>query len=105
MLSQVQEVGGVKLLVTELDGVSGKDLRGVLDQLKNKLGSGVIMLATADKAAGKVSLIAGVTSDLTGRVKAGELVNHVASQVGGKGVGALIWLKQAAVSPMRCRMR
>ena len=42
MLSQVQEVGGVKLLVTELDGVSGKDLRGVLDQLKNKLGSGVI---------------------------------------------------------------
>ncbi|WP_404465276.1 alanine--tRNA ligase [Vreelandella aquamarina] len=87
MLSQVQEVGGVKLLVTELEGVSGKDLRGVLDQLKNKLGSGVIMLGTSDKAAGKVSLIAGVTADLTSRVKAGELVNHVASQVGGKGGG------------------
>lgn len=87
MLSRVQEVGGVKLLVTELEGVSGKDLRGVLDQLKNKLGSGVIMLGTSDKAAGKVSLIAGVTADLTSRVKAGELVNHVASQVGGKGGG------------------
>lgn len=87
MLSQVQEINGVKLLVTQLEGVSGKDLRGVLDQLKNKLGSGVVMLGTADAAAGKVSLIAGVTQDLTSRVKAGELVNHVASQVGGKGGG------------------
>ena len=87
MLSQVQEVNGVKLLATQLDGVSGKDLRGVLDQLKNKLSSGVIILGVADQAEGKVSLIAGVTQDLTGRVKAGELVNHVASQVGGKGGG------------------
>ncbi|WP_271911827.1 alanine--tRNA ligase [Vreelandella alkaliphila] len=87
MLSQVQEINGVKLLVTQLEGVSGKDLRGVLDQLKNKLGSGVILLGAADTAAGKVSLIAGVTQDLVGRVKAGELVNHVASQVGGKGGG------------------
>lgn len=87
MLSQVQEVNGVKLLVTQLEGVSGKDLRGILDQLKNKLGSGVVMLGTADATAGKVSLIAGVTQDLTNRVKAGELVNHVASQVGGKGGG------------------
>lgn len=87
MLSQVQEVNGVKLLATQLDGVSGKDLRGILDQLKNKLSSGVIILGVADQAAGKVSLIAGVTQDLSGRVKAGELVNHVASQVGGKGGG------------------
>ncbi|PKG54005.1 MULTISPECIES: alanine--tRNA ligase [Halomonadaceae] len=87
MLSQVQEVNGVKLLATQLEGVSGKDLRGILDQLKNKLSSGVIILGVADQAAGKVSLIAGVTQDLTGRVKAGELVNHVASQVGGKGGG------------------
>ncbi|WGI26122.1 alanine--tRNA ligase [Halomonas alkaliantarctica] len=87
MLSQVQEINGVKLLATQLDGVSGKDLRGVLDQLKNKLSSGVIILGVADQAAGKVSLIAGVTQDLTSRVKAGELVNHVASQVGGKGGG------------------
>ncbi|MBE0462808.1 MAG: alanine--tRNA ligase [Halomonadaceae bacterium] len=87
MLSQAQEIHGVKLLATQLEGVSGKDLRGVLDQLKNKIGSGVIILGVADKAAGKVSLIAGVTQDLTQRVKAGELVNHVASQVGGKGGG------------------
>ena len=87
MLSQVHEVNGVKLLATQLEGVSGKDLRGILDQLKNKLSSGVIILGVADQAAGKVSLIAGVTQDLTGRVKAGELVNHVASQVGGKGGG------------------
>ncbi|MCW4149978.1 alanine--tRNA ligase [Halomonas sp. 18H] len=87
MLSQAQDVNGVKLLATQLDGVSGKELRGVLDQLKNKLGSGVIILGVADTDTGKVSLIAGVTKDLTDRVKAGELVNHVASQVGGKGGG------------------
>ncbi|WNL43051.1 alanine--tRNA ligase [Halomonas sp. PAMB 3264] len=87
LLGQVQEVSGVKLLATRLDGVSGKDLRGMLDQLKQKIGSGVILLAVADQAAGKVSLIAGVTDDLTDRVKAGELVNHVAAQVGGKGGG------------------
>ncbi|MGO2243255.1 MAG: alanine--tRNA ligase [Halomonas sp.] len=87
MLSQVQEIKGVKLLATQLEGVSGKDLRGMLDQIKNKLGSGVVILGVADQAAGKVSLIAGVTQDLTGRVKAGELVNHVASLVGGKGGG------------------
>lgn len=87
MLSQVQDINGVQLLATQLDGVSGKELRGVLDQLKNKLGSGVVILGVADSDSGKVSLIAGVTKDLTGRVKAGELVNHVASQVGGKGGG------------------
>ncbi|WP_346795627.1 alanine--tRNA ligase [Halomonas sp. Bachu 37] len=87
MLDQAREINGVKLLATQLEGVSGKELRGVLDQLKNKLGSGVVVLGVADQAAGKVSLIAGVTQDLTERVKAGELVNHVASQVGGKGGG------------------
>jgi alanyl-tRNA synthetase len=87
MLSQAREIAGVKVLATRLEGVSGKELRNVLDQLKNKLGSGIVVLGVADKEAGKVSLIAGVTDDLTGRVKAGELVNHVASQVGGKGGG------------------
>ncbi|MGM0636949.1 MAG: DHHA1 domain-containing protein, partial [Pseudomonadota bacterium] len=87
MLSQAREVAGVKVLATRLEGVSGKELRNVLDQLKNKLGSGIVVLGVADKESGKVSLIAGVTDDLTGRVKAGELVNHVASQVGGKGGG------------------
>ncbi|MCS2608427.1 alanine--tRNA ligase [Halomonas dongshanensis] len=87
LLSAAREINGVKLLATELEGVSGKDLRGMLDQLKSKIGSGVIILGVADTEAGKVSLIAGVTPDLTARVKAGELVNHVASQVGGKGGG------------------
>ncbi|MBF8222336.1 alanine--tRNA ligase [Halomonas sp. 328] len=87
MLAEAREVGGIKLLAKQLEGVSGKELRGVLDQLKNKLGSGIIVLGVADPDGGKVSLIAGVTDDLTGRVKAGELVNHVAAQVGGKGGG------------------
>ena len=87
MLSKAREIGGIKVLATQLEGVSGKELRGVLDQLKQKLGSGVVVLGVADREAGKVSLIAGVTDDLTSRVKAGELVNHVASQVGGKGGG------------------
>jgi len=87
MLSEAHEVQGIKVLAKRLDGVAGKELRGMLDQLKNKLGSGIVVLGVADAEAGKVSLIAGVTDDLTGRVKAGELVNHVASQVGGKGGG------------------
>ncbi|MDN3557561.1 alanine--tRNA ligase [Halomonas maura] len=87
MLGEAREVKGVKVLAKRLEGVSGKELRGMLDQLKNKLGSGIVVLGVADESAGKVSLIAGVTDDLTARVKAGELVNHVASQVGGKGGG------------------
>lgn len=87
MLSEAHEVEGIKVLAKRLEGVAGKELRGMLDQLKNKLGSGIVVLGVADESAGKVSLIAGVTDDLTDRVKAGELVNYVASQVGGKGGG------------------
>ncbi|MGS2744479.1 alanine--tRNA ligase [Halomonas sp. LS-001] len=87
MLDQAQDIQGVKLVATQLEGVAGKELRNVMDQLKNKMGSGVIVLGVADKEASKVSLIVGVTQDLTDRIKAGELVNHVASQVGGKGGG------------------
>jgi len=85
LLGKAQEVEGVRVLATQLEGVSGKDLRGLHDQLKQKMGSGVLVLATAQE--GKVSLIAGVTDDLVAKVKAGELVNHVAAQVGGKGGG------------------
>ncbi|WP_136066108.1 alanine--tRNA ligase [Modicisalibacter radicis] len=85
MLAEAREVAGVRVLAKQVEGVSGKELRGLMDQLKNKLGSGVLVLGAAD--GGKVSLIAGVTDDLTGRVRAGELVNHVAAQVGGKGGG------------------
>ncbi len=79
------DVKGVKVLSAKLDGVDAKALRETMDQLKNKLKSGVIVLATVD--GDKVSLAAGVTADLVGRFKAGELVNHVAQQVGGKGGG------------------
>jgi len=85
LASQAIDINGVKTLITQLEGVEAKALRGMVDELKNKMGSGIIMLATANE--GKVSLIAGVTKDLTGKVKAGELVNLVAQQVGGKGGG------------------
>ena len=85
LAGQTQEIAGVKCLIANLEATDPKSLRGMVDELKNKLGSVVIMLAAIND--GKVSLIAGVTQDLTGKVKAGELVNHVASQVGGKGGG------------------
>ncbi|WP_448211459.1 alanine--tRNA ligase [Colwellia sp. MEBiC06753] len=85
LVSQAIDINGVKALIANLDGVEGKALRGMVDELKVKMGSGIIMLATASD--GKVSLIAGVTKDLVGQVKAGELVNFVAQQVGGKGGG------------------
>jgi alanyl-tRNA synthetase len=86
LAAQAQDLGGVKLLAARLDGADGKSLRETLDQLKNKLGSAVVVLGAAS-GDGKVSLIAGVTADQTQRVKAGELVNFVAQQVGGKGGG------------------
>lgn len=85
LLSQVQDVNGVKVLAAKLEGVEPKALRDTLDQLKNKLGSGVVVLLTAQDD--KVSLIAGVTKDLTGQIKAGDLVRELASQLGGKGGG------------------
>jgi len=83
--SKAEEINGVKLLVSELAGVEPKMLRTMVDDLKNQLGSTVVVLATV--AEGKVSLIAGVSKDVTDRVKAGELVGMVAQQVGGKGGG------------------
>ncbi|MBJ2065489.1 alanine--tRNA ligase [Serratia odorifera] len=83
--SKAKQVNGVKLLVSQLDNVEPKMLRTMVDDLKNQLGSAIIVLATT--AEGKVSLIAGVTKDLTDRVKAGELIGNVAQQVGGKGGG------------------
>ncbi|MFA5938514.1 MAG: alanine--tRNA ligase [Sinimarinibacterium sp.] len=85
LAGQAREVKGVKVLAASVEGVDGGELRGLMDQLKSKLGSAVILLGAA--SGDKVSLIAGVTADLTGKVKAGELVNFVASQVGGKGGG------------------
>ncbi|WP_200544129.1 alanine--tRNA ligase [Klebsiella pneumoniae] len=83
--SKAEEINGVKLLVSKLTGVEPKMLRTMVDDLKNQLGSTIVVLATV--ADGKVSLIAGVSKDVTDRVKAGELVGMVAQQVGGKGGG------------------
>ena len=83
--SRAVELAGIKVLVANLEGFNPKSLRDTVDQLKNKLGASVIVLACATE--GKVNLVAGVSKALTDRIKAGELVNMVAEQVGGKGGG------------------
>ncbi|QEI07714.1 alanine--tRNA ligase [Pigmentiphaga aceris] len=85
LASQAVDVNGVKVLAVKMEGIDPKSLRETVDQLKNKLQSAAIVLAAVD--GGKVSLVAGVTADASGKVKAGELVNFVAQQVGGKGGG------------------
>ncbi|MGJ8678728.1 alanine--tRNA ligase [Paraglaciecola sp.] len=85
VLSQVIEINGTKVLATQMQGVEAKSLRGMVDDFKNQLSSAIIVLGVGDT--NKVSLIVGVTKDLIGKVKAGELVNFVAQQVGGKGGG------------------
>jgi alanyl-tRNA synthetase len=79
------DIGGVKVLAAALEGVDPKSLRDTMDQLKNKLGSAVVVLGTV--ADGKVSLVAGVTADQISRMKAGDLIREVAAKVGGKGGG------------------
>lgn len=85
LASQAVEVNGVKVLVAHVPGFNAKALRETVDQLKNKLGSSIILLASSEDD--KVSLVAGVSKDAIDKVKAGELVNMVALQVGGKGGG------------------
>ncbi|MBU4612561.1 alanine--tRNA ligase [Achromobacter sp. GG226] len=86
LAGQAVDVGGVKVLLTAVSGVDAKALRGLIDQLKDKLGNAVLLLAAVE-AGGKVSLAAGVSKAVTDRVKAGDLVNVVAQRVGGKGGG------------------
>ncbi|TAM39041.1 MAG: alanine--tRNA ligase, partial [Burkholderiaceae bacterium] len=85
LVAQAVDVKGIKVLAARLDGLDAKTLRDTLDKLKDKLKTAAIVLATVDDD--KVQIAAGVTPDSTGRVKAGELVNFVAQQVGGKGGG------------------
>jgi len=85
LIDQVREIKGVKVLAVSLEGVDAKTMRETLDRFKNKLKSCIVVLGAEE--AGKVTLIAGVTTDLTAKVKAGNLVNFVALQVGGKGGG------------------
>jgi alanyl-tRNA synthetase len=85
LAATAQQIAGINILATQLDGADGKSLRDTVDQLKNKLAPAAIILATAD--GDKITLIAGVTKDATDKLKAGDLVSHVATQVGGKGGG------------------
>jgi alanyl-tRNA synthetase len=85
IMGKAQVINGTKVLIAGLEGADSKNLRTMVDDIKNQLGSGVVLLANV--ADDKVGLIAGVTNDLTGKVKAGDLVKMVAEQVGGKGGG------------------
>ncbi|GIU15934.1 alanine--tRNA ligase [Shewanella sp. c952] len=85
LAGEAVDINGIKVLVKQLEGVDAGSLRGLQDELKQKLKSGIVVLGIAGDA--KVNLIAGVTKDLTGKVKAGELVASIAVQVGGKGGG------------------
>ncbi|MBW8185533.1 alanine--tRNA ligase [Shewanella nanhaiensis] len=85
LAGEAKQINGAKVLIKKLEGVDAGALRGLQDELKQKLGSGIVVLAIAGEA--KVNLIVGVTKDLTAKVKAGELVASIAAQVGGKGGG------------------
>ncbi len=85
MLDEAETIEGIKVIAKTLDGADPKTLRDTVDQLKNKLGTAALILATVSDS--KVNLVAGVTKDSTDRIKAGDLVNFVAEQVGGKGGG------------------
>jgi alanyl-tRNA synthetase len=85
LVAQAQTINGVKVIISLLEGVEPKSLRDAMDQLRNKLGSGVVMLAVSQ--GDKASIVAGVTQDLTDKIKAGDLIRHTASSMSGKGGG------------------
>jgi alanyl-tRNA synthetase len=97
LVNQTQEVKGIKVLASSLESVDAKTMREILDRLKNKLTTCVVVFGT--ERAGKVTLIAGVTDDLTTKIKAGELVNFVAMQVGGKGGGRADFAQAGGTQP------
>jgi alanyl-tRNA synthetase len=84
-VAQAQTINGVKVIISLLEGVEPKSLRDAMDQLRNKLGSGIVMLAVSQDD--KASIVAGVTQDLTDKIKAGDLIRHTASSMSGKGGG------------------
>jgi alanyl-tRNA synthetase len=85
LVSQAEEVGGIKVLAARLEGADPKGLRDIVDQLKSKLGTAAVVVAAVE--GDKISLVAGVTRDATDRIKAGDMLKAVAEQVGGKGGG------------------
>ena len=99
LAAQAIDIAGAKVLAAHMDGTDAKSLRETMDKLKDKLKSAVVLLSAVE--AGKVSLIAGVTADLTGKVKAGDLVNFVAQQVGGKGGGRPDMAQAGGTDPSR----
>jgi alanyl-tRNA synthetase len=99
LAGQAVDVRGIKVLAATLEGGDAKSLRETLDQLKSKLKSAVIVLGAVDD--GKVQLAAGVTADTTSKVKAGDLVNFVAQQVGGKGGGRADMAMAGGTEPAR----
>ena len=102
LLSKVTEVKGVKVLATEVKGIPAKDLRDLADKLKDKLGSAIVVLAVvSDK---KVSLVAAVTKNLMDKYQAGNILNHVATQVGGKGGGRADMAQGGGTEPEKLPM-
>jgi alanyl-tRNA synthetase len=97
LTSQAKDVGGIKVLAAQIDGADAKSLREAVDQLKSKLGSSVIVLATVQE--GKVVLVVGVSADLLTRMKAGEIAGAVAAQVGGKGGGRADFAQAGGTQP------
>jgi alanyl-tRNA synthetase len=97
LTSQAKDVGGIKVLAAQIDGADAKSLRDAVDQLKSKLGSSVIVLATVQE--GKVVLVVGVSADLLTRMKAGEIAGAVAAQVGGKGGGRADFAQAGGTQP------
>jgi alanyl-tRNA synthetase len=97
LTSQAKDVGGIKVLAAQIDGADAKSLRDAVDQLKAKLGSSVIVLATVQE--GKVVLVAGVSADLLTRMKAGDIAGAVAAQVGGKGGGRADFAQAGGTQP------
>jgi alanyl-tRNA synthetase len=97
LTSQAKDVGGIKVLAAQIDGADARSLRDAVDQLKSKLGSSVIVLATVQE--GKVVLVAGVSADLLTRMKAGEIAGAVAAEVGGKGGGRADFAQAGGTQP------
>jgi alanyl-tRNA synthetase len=97
LTSQAKDVGGIKVLAAQIDGADAKSLRDAVDQLKGKLGSSVIVLASVQE--GKVVLVAGVSADLLTRMKAGEIAGAVAAQIGGKGGGRADFAQAGGTQP------
>jgi len=97
LTSQAKDVGGIKVLAAQIEGADAKSLRDAVDQLKGKLGSSVVVLATVQE--GKVVLVAGVSADLMTRMKAGEIAGAVAAQIGGKGGGRADFAQAGGTQP------